>query len=393
MDTDDRLVRRVLSGDKPAFGELVDRHRPVALRLARRVLRRGPDVEDVVQEAFLHAFLSLHRLRTPAQFRSWLLGIVLNLARSIWRGRREYSLEDWAGGRMMADPAMLSPEPSPEIAHEAHELHRLVAEAIATLPAEQRDSVELHYLEGLRVWEIASIVDAPVGTIKARLHRARVRLRDALTEMIAIGRPGAAPAEEAFMIEVTVEDVIVRAPIAEPGPWPEDPRKSRLDYWRIVLLKERAGERVLPIWMHPHDGDWIGMRLEGLEYIRPMPHDLVTRLLDISDLRLEKVAVTTLRDNIFYGTLSVRAGDHVHEIDARPSDAIAIALDRGVPIFIAEELLSTRPSLSAGHELPGLEAYRQVCIAEGKAEPDADQAYRSFRGLPRSGWIRPRAAR
>jgi RNA polymerase sigma factor (sigma-70 family) len=98
METDDRLVHRVLAGDKPAFGELVDRHRQEALRLAGRLLRRrAHEAEDIVQEAFLHAFLSLARLRSPERFRGWLLGIVLNLARSRWRTRLDYPLEAWAG--------------------------------------------------------------------------------------------------------------------------------------------------------------------------------------------------------------------------------------------------------------------------------------------------------
>jgi len=175
METDDLLVSRVLAGDKPAFGGLVDRHRPEALRLARRLLHRGPDAEDVVLEAFLHAFLSLVRLRSPDRFRGWLLGIVLNIARSRWRTRLDYPLEAWVGGQMMAHPLTLDVEPSPEVVHESRELHHLVMDAIATLPVEQRDMVELHYVEGLKLWEIASIVDAPVGTIKARLHRSTAR--------------------------------------------------------------------------------------------------------------------------------------------------------------------------------------------------------------------------
>ena len=317
METDDRLVHRVLAGDKPAFGTLVDRHRAEAVRLARRLLHRAPDGEDVVQEAFLHAFLSLARLRSPERFRGWLLGIVLNIARSRWRTRADYPLEAWAGGQMRANPLILDVEPSPEVVHESRELHRLVIDAIATLSEEQRDTVELHYVEGLKLWEIAALVDAPVGTIKARLHRARARLRHALAEAVTVGRRVRAAAEEALMIEVTVEDVVVRSPKAEPATWLADPRDSKLDYWRVVLLKERAGDRVLPIWLHPFDGDWIAMRLVGLQFFRPMPHDLIARLFEIGDLHVEKLTVTGLREDIFYGSLWVRAGGAVHEIDVQ----------------------------------------------------------------------------
>lgn len=398
METDDFLIHRVLAGDKPAFGALVDRHRPEAVRLACRLLHRAPDAEDVVQEAFLHAFLSLARLRSPERFRGWLLGIVLNLARSRWRTRPDYPLEAWAGGHMKANPLTLDVEPSPEVVHESRELHRLVMDAIATLPVEQRDTVELHYVEGLKLWEIASIVDAPVGTIKARLHRARARLREALAEAVTAGRRAAAAPEEALMVEVTVEDVIVRSPKAEPAVWMAEPKASTLHYWRVVLLKERAGDRVLPIWLHPHDGDWIAMRLAGLEFFRPIPHDLIARLLQIGDLRVEKVAVTGLRENIFYSSLWVRAGGAVHEVDARPSDAIAIALESGAPIFVTEETFGQAgvKVLSAGRELPELEAIHQQAVAEGRAEPDpVEKEWRSFQSLPRNEatWLRPRAGR
>ena len=398
METDDLLVRRVLAGDKPAFGELVDRHRGEAVRLAHRLLRRRSDAEDAVQEAFLQAFLSLTRLRSPERFRGWLLGIVLNMARSRWRTRPDYPLEAWMGGRLIADPLVLDTEPSPEVRHEARELHRLVIDAIATLSEEQRDTVELHYVEGLKLWEIAALVEAPVGTIKARLHRARARLRHVLAEAVTVGRRAVEAAGEALMIEVTVEDVIVRSPKTEPATWLAAPKDNTLDYWRVVLLKERAGDRVLPIWLHPSDGDWIAMRLVGLEFFRPVPHDLIIRLLQIGDLHVEKVAVTGLREDTFFGSLWVRAGGAVHEVDVRPSDAIAIALESGAPIFVVEDTFRQAgvKVLSAGRELAELEAIRQRSIADGRTEPETvEKEWRSFRSLPRneSKWLRPRAAR
>jgi bifunctional DNase/RNase len=307
MEPDDHLiVLRVLAGDKAAFGDLVDRHRPEAVRLARRLLR-GPDA----------------------------------------------------------------------------------------VPAEQRDTVELHYVDGLKLWEIASLVDAPVGTIKARLHRARARLRHALAEAVAVGRHPPAALQEALMVEVTVEDVVLRSPRPEPAVWLADPKENRCGWWRVVLLKERGGERVLPIWLNPLDGDFIAMRLVGLGSYRPMPHDLIERLLRIAELRLEKVAVTGLRDNTFYATLWVRAGDALHEVDARPSDAIALALDAGAPIFVTEETFGQTgvKVLGAGRELPALEAIHLEAVAAGRGEPEREEReWRSFRSLPRheASWLRAR---
>jgi bifunctional DNase/RNase len=200
------------------------------------------------------------------------------------------------------------------------------------------------------------------------------------------------------MIEVTIDDVIVRSPKAKPGLWLADFKHNTLGYWRIVLLRERAGARVLPIWLHPWDGDPIAMRLVGLAPIRPMPHDLITRLLQIGRLGVEKVAVTGLRGNIFYGSLWVRAGDEVHEIDVRPSDAMALALDCDVPVFVTEEAFRQAGTdvLSAGHELSELEVIHQRGIAEGRHGPDPEaREWCSFRTLPRheSSYVRVRAGR
>lgn len=197
------------------------------------------------------------------------------------------------------------------------------------------------------------------------------------------------------MVEVTVEDVIIRSPKAVPGTWLAEPGKNTLGWWRIVLLRERGGDRVLPIWLNPFDGDQIAMQLVGLASFRPMPHDLIGRLLRIGDMHVEKVAVVGLREKTYIGTMWIRAGDTVHEIDARPSDAIHLALDSGAPIFVTEETFQQGQVVTAGHELQVLEAARQRAIDEGSAPPDAEETeWRRFRSLPRHAppWVRPREA-
>ncbi len=282
MDSDEEIVRRVLGGNKAAFGELIDRHRAEAVRLARRLVRAPHEAEDVAQEALLTAFLSLDRLRAADRFRGWLLGIVVNLARTRRRRPVTYSLEDLAGGREIHDPALLDPRPSPEVVQESLEMHRMVDDAIAALPAEQRAAVQLHYIEGLRIWEIASLLGSPLGTIKARLHRARAQLREALMETMAAAPRARAVAREDIMVEVTLEDVVVRAPKHEDAKWLAEEKDYKLGWIRVLLLKERGGERVLPIWVGAPDGDAIALRLAGLEGFRPMPwtHRRVLRRVD-----------------------------------------------------------------------------------------------------------------
>lgn len=174
LQDDASLVAQVLGGDTSAFGPLIDRHRPAALRLARRLLGHPAAAEDVVQEALLQAFLGLHALRLTDRCGAWLLGIVVTLCRMRWRGRVAVdALDDWEGGRMVPGATWVDRQPSPDVMAEAQEAHRLVLEAIAPLPAEQQ-AVRLHDLEGLTLWAIAGLASVPVGTVKARLYRARV---------------------------------------------------------------------------------------------------------------------------------------------------------------------------------------------------------------------------
>ena len=151
-------------------------------------------------------------------------------------------------------------------------------------------------------------------------------------------------AEEVSMIEVTVDDVIVHALKGEDITWPGG--SHQLGLVHIVLLKEVAGQRILPLWVGIVDANLLAVQLANISPVRPLTHDLMVRLLQVAELAVERVAVTQLRDNIFYGTVWVKVGDHVHEVDARPSDAMNLALRVRAPIFVAPELFEqTRISL------------------------------------------------
>lgn len=128
------------------------------------------------------------------------------------------------------------------------------------------------------------------------------------------------------------------------------------------------------------------MRLVDLATARPIPTDLLARLLEVGTMELERVAVHSLRDNTFFGSLSIRADGTTREIDARPSDAISLALEVGAPIFVAEEVFQSPQAhvLHVRDELPGLEAAHQQALSEGRAEPEpVEKEWRSLRSLPR----------
>jgi bifunctional DNase/RNase len=138
------------------------------------------------------------------------------------------------------------------------------------------------------------------------------------------------------MIEMTVDDVLVHALKGEDVTWPAGARA--LGALHIVLLKEIAGDRILPIWVGVVEGNLLAVQWAKISPIRPMPHDLMARLLQVVEIPVEKVAVTHLRDNTFYATIWGRVTDRWHEVDARPSDALNLALHMRAPIFVAPEL-------------------------------------------------------
>jgi uncharacterized protein len=108
----------------------------------------------------------------------------------------------------------------------------------------------------------------------------------------------------------------------------------------VVILQEREGERVLPIWIGPAEASAIAMELAGVKFARPLTHDLLKQLIVGLGAELRKVIITQVKDNTYYAELHIYRGDTVIQIDARPSDSIALALRLKSPIFTSDSLLS-----------------------------------------------------
>src|SRR6202044_576665 len=108
----------------------------------------------------------------------------------------------------------------------------------------------------------------------------------------------------------------------------------------IVLLKTVDGNKFLPIWIGHPEAASILMKLQGASTPRPMTHDLLCEMLGELDVKCTQVAVTELRENTFFASIPLNVGGRELEIDSRPSDAIAIAVRAGAPIFAAEEVIA-----------------------------------------------------
>lgn len=107
----------------------------------------------------------------------------------------------------------------------------------------------------------------------------------------------------------------------------------------IVLLKTSEGNKFLPIWIGHPEAAAILMKLQGANTPRPMTHDLVTDMLTRLEARVVRIAVTELRENTFYALITVAVNGSEIEIDSRPSDAIALAVRSGAPIFAADDVI------------------------------------------------------
>jgi bifunctional DNase/RNase len=108
----------------------------------------------------------------------------------------------------------------------------------------------------------------------------------------------------------------------------------------VVILKDEINDRWLPIVVGPAEAQAIAFELEHVTPPRPMTHDLIRNLLSTLDVKILKVVVSDLRDNTYYATIDLKKNGSEDEIDARPSDAIALALRANAPIFVDEKVMA-----------------------------------------------------
>jgi bifunctional DNase/RNase len=106
-----------------------------------------------------------------------------------------------------------------------------------------------------------------------------------------------------------------------------------------VILKEMNGDRTLPIIIGEYEAQSIALGLEKIKPPRPITHDLALNMLDMLTAEIERIVVTELKNNTYYAIIYIRQNSKLHEIDSRPSDAIALAVRRNIPIFVEEEVM------------------------------------------------------
>ena len=184
MNDDDRqLIADCLGGRRDAFGELVTRYQTRLYNAALRLVQSPDDAADVVQDAFLSAYQAIHTFKGDAEFFTWLYRIAFNTAISLKRKKRPAVSLEANAGETGIDPDDPSEYVKPGAALERSEDERQLNEAIARLSPEHREVLLLKDIEGLKYEDIAELLRVPIGTIRSRLHRARLELRDLLVPL------------------------------------------------------------------------------------------------------------------------------------------------------------------------------------------------------------------
>ena len=323
---DAELVTLARMGDLDAFGDLLDRYQTVMKSVAIRMLDDDEIAVEMVQEALLQAFLSIHNLNDPERFKSWLYGIVLNVCRNYLRRElgKGFNVEALTENLHSNATTRGANFEDPQVILEKLEYRNQFFSLIDKLKPIYKEVILLYYFRHFRLAEIAEAQAVSLETVKVRLHRARDMLRHQLRllypEMDQVIRW---EDRRITMLEVKVVDVL---------------RLSK-EEGCIVLLKDQPGKHLLLIWIGTFEGFSIAASLENLQTPRPLTYRWIDSILDVLGAELEEVRIEGLKEDTFLGTMVIRKGDSLVELDARPSDLIALAAQKGAPVYVGEEIM------------------------------------------------------
>ncbi|MEP0365968.1 MAG: RNA polymerase sigma factor [Cyclobacteriaceae bacterium] len=179
--SDEQVIRRVLSGEKEWFEVLMRRYNRTLYRVIRGYSRFENEIEDIMQEAYLHAFERLDQFRGASTFSTWLIRIGINEALQQKRKSQQFILEE--DDKEAKKKIMLLPDTPPPMHNVNPETRMLIEKAIDQLPEKYKIVFVLHELEGLDHAEISECLDISLSNVKVRLHRARKLLKDELLSL------------------------------------------------------------------------------------------------------------------------------------------------------------------------------------------------------------------
>ena len=182
MNEDALLIDSTLAGKTAAFGQLVLKYQDRLFHTIVHLVGSPDDALDIVQEAFVQAFVKLDSFQRASAFYTWLYRIAFNVA--VTQSRRRKSRGERV--REIANHEPADPRVGPVHELEREERARQVRQALAVLSEEHRVVLVLREIDGCCYETIAEVLDLPIGTVRSRLHRARLQLREQLKELLAV---------------------------------------------------------------------------------------------------------------------------------------------------------------------------------------------------------------
>ena len=182
--TDEELIRRFQAGDETAFEEIVNRYKNRLMNFAYRFVLDREEAEDIVQDTFMKVYQNRYAYKEIAKFSTWIYTITANLAKTILRKRRNRKLFYFSRlGPEDKDMDFPSKERDAQSRIEGKFDKQAIQKAIIKLPEHFRTAIILRDIQELSYEEISNIINAPLGTVKSRINRARLKLQEDLQEM------------------------------------------------------------------------------------------------------------------------------------------------------------------------------------------------------------------
>jgi RNA polymerase sigma-70 factor (ECF subfamily) len=188
--SDEDVMERCAMGSEAAFRALVSRYRTRIMNLVCRFINDRDRAEEISQEVFLRVFRNRERYRKSGKFSTWIFTIAVNLTKNEIRSRVRHrgtfsldAMDEESGGQGVSFP---DSKPLPDEDLNAHEIGQKVAEALHKIPARYREAVVLRDVEGLSYEEVGQILRIPGGTVRSRINRARLMLKERLKPYLGL---------------------------------------------------------------------------------------------------------------------------------------------------------------------------------------------------------------
>jgi len=188
--SDEDVMERCAMGSEAAFRALVQRYRTRIMNLVCRFINDRDRAEEISQEVFLRVFRNRERYRKSGKFSTWIFTIAVNLTKNEIRSRVRHrgtfsldAMEEESSGQGVTFP---DAKPLPDEDLNAHEIGQKVAEALRKIPARYREAVVLRDVEGLSYEEVGQILRIPGGTVRSRINRARLMLKERLKPYLTL---------------------------------------------------------------------------------------------------------------------------------------------------------------------------------------------------------------